>query len=221
MSTFIYGVLPYIAFTILIGATIIRYIYGERNWTAKSSEFLDKSGLKFSNHMFHGGLLLVFVGHVMGILIPRTWTAALGIDDHMYHYIALGGGIPAGVLLLLGYLLLMKRRFFGSDRMKVNTSTMDTLLFIVLFVTILTGCLGTIYNVIADYNYRLTIGPWFRSLLALAPDISLVAGLPVVYQLHMISWMVLAILFPFTRLVHCLSFPVEYLWRNPIIYRKK
>ena len=33
--------------------------------------------------------------------------------------------------------------------------------------------------------------------------------------------MLTAILFPFTRLVHCLSFPFEYLFRSNIIYRKK
>lgn len=221
MNTFIYGILPYIAFTILIGGTIVRYIYGERHWTAKSSEFLDKKSLKWSNPIFHAGLLMVLVGHIMGILIPRAWMSSLGIDDHMYHYIALGGGIPAGVLLLIGYLMLMKRRFWGVDRMKVNTSKMDVVLYILLFLTILTGCMGTVYNMLAEYNYRLTIAPWFRSLWQFAPDVSLLEGLPWVYRIHMVMWMVLAIIFPFTRLVHCLSFPIEYLWRSPIIYRKK
>jgi len=41
------------------------------------------------------------------------------------------------------------------------------------------------------------------------------------FRLHMFSWMAVAFLFPFTRLVHCLSAPFEYLVRSPIIYRKK
>ena len=49
MNTFIYGVLPYIALTIMVGGTIIRYAYGERGWTTKSSEFLSKQDLKWGS----------------------------------------------------------------------------------------------------------------------------------------------------------------------------
>ena len=42
MNTFFYGVLPYIALTIFIGGTIIRYTFFERGWTTKSSDFLAK-----------------------------------------------------------------------------------------------------------------------------------------------------------------------------------
>ena len=55
----------------------------------------------------------------------------------------------------------------------------------------------------------------------LQPDVSLMDEVPIVFQLHMVSWMLLAMLFPFTRLVHCLSLPFEYFWRRDIIYRRK
>lgn len=49
MNTFFYGVLPYIALTIFIGGTIVRYTFFERGWTTKSSEFLAKKSLKWAN----------------------------------------------------------------------------------------------------------------------------------------------------------------------------
>lgn len=114
MNTFFYGVLPYIALTIFIGGTIVRYTFFERGWTTKSSEFLAKKSLKWANPIFHLGLLMAFGGHVIGILVPKFVTEAAGTDEATYHMISLAGGLPAAVLFLGGFLWLMKRRFFGT-----------------------------------------------------------------------------------------------------------
>ena len=80
MNLFLWGALPYIAFTFLIVGTLVRFFYFERNWTTKSSEFLEKKQLRIANPLFHFGLLCVIGGHVVGVLIPKTWTAAIGIN---------------------------------------------------------------------------------------------------------------------------------------------
>ena len=221
MNTFIYGVLPYIALTIMVGGTIIRYAYGERGWTTKSSEFLSKQDLKWGSYLFHGGLFMAVGGHFVGILVPKFVTEAAGTGEHAYHMIALAGGIPAAILFLGGFLMLLKRRFAGSARMAVNTSSIDKWLYLVLLLTIVSGTAATIQNIPGAFDYRETISPWFRSLLMLQPDVSLMDGVPKVFQFHMFLWMVLAITFPFTRLVHWLSLPFEYFFRRDIIYRKK
>ena len=74
MNEFFYGVLPYIALTIFIGGTIMRYTVYERNWTTKSSEFLSKRDLKWANPLFHIGLFMAFGGHCVGILVPKLCT---------------------------------------------------------------------------------------------------------------------------------------------------
>lgn len=221
MHEFFYGVLPYIALTILIGGTIVRYTVSERNWTTKSSEFLDKKSLKWANPIFHLGLLMAFGGHFIGILVPKFVTEAAGTDEATYHMISLAGGIPAAVLFLGGFLWLMKRRFFGSARMQVNTSSTDKLLYLLLLLTIVSGTAGTLMNISAGFDYRESISPWFRSVLMLSPDVSLMKDVPAVFQFHMFMWMMVAIVFPFSRLVHCLSLPFEYLMRSNIVYRRK
>jgi len=221
MKAFLYGVLPYIALTIFIGGTIVRYVYFERNWTTKSSEFLSKRDSQWGNPLFHLGLFMAFGGHFVGVLVPKFVTEIGGTDEHTYHLMSLAGGIPAGILFLGGFLLLLKRRFAGSARLKVNTSVMDRWLYLVLLLALMSGMLATLSNIPGTFDYRETISPWFRSVLMLQPDISLMEGVPAVFQLHMVSWMLLAMLFPFTRLVHCLSVPVEYLFRRDIIYRRK
>lgn len=99
MNTFFYGVLPYIALTIFVGGTIVRYTVFERGWTTKSSEFLAKKNLKWANPVFHLGLLMAFGGHFIGILVPKFVTEAAGTDEATYHMISLAGGIPAAVPL--------------------------------------------------------------------------------------------------------------------------
>ena len=221
MKQFAWGILPYIAFTFLIVGTIVRYTVFERNWTTKSSQFLSKSDLKIAGPMFHLGLLMAFGGHVIGVLIPKFMTEAAGIDEHLYHMIALGGGAPAGVLFFGGFILLLIRRF-GKDRMAVNTSGVDKWLYLFLFLAIFSGCASTTLNAVqGGFDYRETIAPWFRSVLMLSPDISYMENVPLMFRIHMFSWMAVAFLFPFSRLVHCLSAPLEYLVRSPIIYRKK
>ena len=53
MNLFLWGALPYIAFTFLIVGTLVRFFYFERNWTTKSSEFLEKKQLRIANPLFH------------------------------------------------------------------------------------------------------------------------------------------------------------------------
>lgn len=224
MSGFLWGALPYIAITVMVLGTAYRYHAGERGWTTKSSQFLGKSSAKVAVPVFHLGLFMALGGHIIGVLIPKSITDGVGISEHVYHIIALVGGIPAGILFFLGFYLLMQRRF-DNPKMKVNTSTMDVVIYIVLFLTIVTGFGGTLLNAFgilgSDFNYRECISPWFRSILSMSPDISLMENVPLIFKAHMVMWMVTAMLFPFTRLVHCLSFPFEYFTRRAIVYRRK
>ena len=224
MSGFFWGALPYIAITVMIVGTAYRYWTGERGWSTKSSQFLAKDSLKVAGPMFHLGLFMVFMGHAIGVLIPKSLTDGIGISEVNYHTIAIIGGIPVGLLFLGGFFLLMRRRF-DNPRMKVNTSTMDGVIYFVLFLTLITGFGGTLLNAVGllgdEFNYRTCISPWFRSILAMSPDVSLMADVPLIFKAHMIMWMIFAILLPFTRIVHFLSLPFEYFLRSPIIYRRK
>ncbi|MBQ9480148.1 MAG: respiratory nitrate reductase subunit gamma [Selenomonadaceae bacterium] len=220
MNEFLWGALPYVAFTFLVIGTIVRYSFFERGWTTKSSQMLDKKSLMIAGPMFHLGLFMAFGGHVIGVLIPKFCTEAVGIDEHLYHIIAIAGGVPAGLLFFLGFFMLMQRRF-SNPRVAVNTSKTDGVLYAILFVTIVTGLLSTAYNILIGFDYREAVSPWFRSLLMFSPDVSLMTDVPIIFKVHMLCWMLTGIIFPFTRLVHCLSFPFEYFGRSNIIYRRK
>ena len=90
MNLFLWGALPYIAFTFLIVGTLVRFFYFERNWTTKSSEFLEKKQLRIANPLFHFGLLCVIGGHVVGVqylkLGLQLWVS-MTICTMKVHYI--------------------------------------------------------------------------------------------------------------------------------------
>lgn len=227
MSGFFWGALPYIAFATLIVGIVYRYWTGERGWSTKSSEFLAKKSLRVPIWIFHLGLLMAFGGHVIGILVPKAITDGINITEGAYHSLSLLGGIPAGILFLGGFFMLMRRRF-DNPRMKVNTSVMDGWLYFVLGLTIITGFGGTLLNAVGllgdEFNYRECISPWFRSVLAMSPDVSLMNDAPIIFKCHVLLAMVTMIIFPFTRLVHCISgvtAPLKLFTRSSIIYRRK
>jgi nitrate reductase gamma subunit len=79
-----------------------------------------------------------------------------------------------------------------------------------------------IYNTtVGAYEYRLSIGPWFRSLFTFNPQSELMVGIPTLFKVHVILAFVLFAAIPFTKLVHMFSFPLRYPTRAPQQYRAR
>jgi len=55
--------------------------------------------------------------------------------------------------------------------------------------------------------------PYLRSIFELNPQIEAVSALPWVIQLHIVFAFLIVLVIPFTRLVHMLVYPLNYLWR--------
>ncbi|WP_239076507.1 respiratory nitrate reductase subunit gamma [Actinocatenispora rupis] len=74
---------------------------------------------------------------------------------------------------------------------------------------------------VGRYDYRATVGPWFRSLFVFQPDTARMAAAPVDYQVHTVIGMLLFMPWPFTRLVHAFTAPAGYLFRPYLAYRSR
>lgn len=218
---FLWVIFPYIVLTIFIFGHIYRYNHDQFGWTSKSSELLEKKLLRLGSNLFHFGIIFVFFGHVAGLLIPVGVYEAMGVSEHVYHTVALIGGIPAGVAAVAGLIILSYRRL--TVRRIIATSTKSDYLA-VLFLTIvaLSGLSATLFNIEPNgFDYRKTIGPWLRSVLLFHADASLLESVPVWFKIHMVAAMGIFAVWPFTRLVHVFSMPVRYLSRSYVIYRKR
>ena len=81
METFLWGVFPYIVALVFFGGLFWRYRYDQFGWTTRSSQLYESRLLKFASPLFHFALLAVFMGHVVGLIIPKAFTDWDGIDQ--------------------------------------------------------------------------------------------------------------------------------------------
>lgn len=73
----------------------------------------------------------------------------------------------------------------------------------------------------STYEYRATIGVWFRHLITVQPETHTVTDARLNFQIHANSAWPLYALWPFSRLVHAWSIPFQYLGRPYIFYRRR
>jgi nitrate reductase gamma subunit len=222
----LWGALPYVVVAVLVGGTIWRYRYDRFGWTTRSSQLYESRLLRIASPMFHFGLLVVVIGHVVGLLIPETWTDALGITNDTYHVAALSLGAIAGVTTLGGIALLIWRRRTTGPVFSATTVN-DKVMYLVLVAAIVAGLATTLLSAVTglsggrEVDYRETVSPWFRGIFILQPDVAAMAAASGAYRLHALIGLALFALFPFTRLVHAFSAPVGYLFRPYVVYRTR
>ena len=222
-NVLLWTVLPYIAIAAFVLGLVWRFKYDRFNWTTRSSQIYEGKLLRIAGPLFHLGLFAVIGGHIVGLLVPQTFTDKLGLSHQAYHLgaVTMGGG--AGVATLLGISLLIYRRR-TSAMVFAATTRNDKTMYIFLVATLLAGSSATLSSagvIGEEHNYRETVGPWARSILTFSPHGEYMMASPLAFRIHAVAAMSLFIIWPFTRLVHSLSAPVGYLFRPSIVYRSR
>ncbi len=122
---------------------------------------------------------------------------------------------------IIGLIILTYRRV--TVKRIIATSTKgDYIALILLLIVMLAGLSSTFLNIDSKgFDYRTTIGPWFRSLFIFQPKVEYMTEVPVWFKIHIISGMGLFAVWPFTRLVHVFSAPIKYISRSYVIYRRR
>ena len=224
MSIFLWVIVPYLCLATFVVGHFWRYRYDKFGWTTRSSQLYENRLLRLGSPLFHFGLLGVVAGHIIGLLVPRSWTETVGVDDHLYHLVAVAGGLAAGLMAFAGMTILIYRRRTVGPVFSATTA-MDKVMYLFLGAAIVLGLwntiAGSIFTVGGDYNYRAGVSVWYRSFLAFAPQPALMADAPIGFQLHALVAFGLFALWPFTRLVHVFSAPLGYLTRPYIVYRSR
>ncbi|WP_116950662.1 respiratory nitrate reductase subunit gamma [Jiangella endophytica] len=223
MNTVLWGVLPYVMVVVLVAGSIWRYRYDKFGWTTRSSQLYESRLLRIGSPLFHFGILVVIIGHIGGLVIPESWTEAVGVSEGIYHVNALVFGGLAGACTLAGIAILIYRRR-RTGPVFMATTRNDKAMYVVLVGAIALGLWTTLVSVGAGHeahNYRESVSPWFRSLFMLQPDIDSMAAAPVQFHIHTLVGMLLFAIWPFTRLVHAFTAPVHYLFRPYIVYRSR
>ena len=221
MNQVLWVVFPYVCMTVFVVGHVWRYRYDKFGWTTRSSQLYERRLLRLGSPLFHFGLLFVFLGHVVGLGVPKSWTEALGVSEALYHLSAVTLGTVAGVCTVVGLAILIYRRRTVGPVFSATTK-MDKAMYAVLGLVILLGMVNTVAaNIFGHYDYRESVSIWFRGIFRFDLHPALMAGAPWSFQLHGLVAMFLFALWPFTRLVHVFSVPLGYLTRPYIVYRSR
>jgi nitrate reductase gamma subunit len=211
----VFGWYPYLCLTVFLLGSVVRFDREQYTWRSGSSQLLRRRQLRWGSNLFHVGILVIFVGHFVGLLTPIAVFDALGISHGFKQGLAIVVGGIAGLMCLVGIALLTHRRLFDA-RIRATSSFSDTAILLLLFAQLLLG-LATIPISLGhmDGHEMIKFMNWAQGILTLRSDAwMLAADTHPIFKAHLFLGMTIFLLFPFTRLVHVWSAPVWYLGRR-------
>ncbi len=214
MHEFVFGIYPYICLSVLLVGSIVRYERDPFTWKSFSSQLLRRRQLVLGSVLFHVGVIIVFFGHLVGLLTPIEVFDVIGIGHGAKQILAMVVGGVAGVIAFIGGAILLHRRL-SDPRIRRNSSFADIGVLVILLVQLALG-LATIpvSGQHLDGSEMVKFMAWSQGIftfdLAAADYVS---GAHWIFKLHLFLGLTIFLLFPFTRLVHMLSVPVRYLFR--------
>ncbi len=215
MNTFLFAVVPYAAVLVAVLGGVWRYRVDRFSYSSQSSQFLENRALFWGSVAWHYGVLLVLAAHVLALMFWDPWGVMIADPNRLYSFEIVG--LALSLMAFVGLALLLGRRLVRSQ-VRTVTTTMDWVLIVLLLGQIALGiwiALG--YRWGSDW-YLHTIVPWMHSLFRLQPDVGYVVNLPDAVKAHAVLGFFLIALFPFTRLVHVVTYPITYLWRPYQVY---
>ena len=202
---FLFGYYPYLALTVFLLGSLVRFDREQYTWKSDSSQLLRHGTLRWGSNLFHVGVLFLFVGHTVGMLTPHfMYEPFLGAGTKQLVAMVTGG--IAGFLAFIGVSLLLHRRLFDA-RIRANSRKADILLLVLLWVQLVLG-LATIPLSAQhlDGYMMLKLAGWAQHILTFRTGaVELLAEAGWVFKAHMFLGMTLFLVFPFTRLVHVWS----------------
>lgn len=209
-NTVLFVVFPYVAVVIAIVVGIYRYRNSRFTYSSLSSQFLENRTLFWGSAPWHYGVILILTAHTLALLFPKLWGDLL--SDRIRLYVLEISGLALALMTVVGLSLLILRRL-RFNRVSSVTSSADWLLLTALLVQVGFGYWIALFYRWGSGWYVHTAVPWLESLLTFQPQITFVTALPWPVQLHLLGGFFIILLFPFTRLVHVVTFPITYLWR--------
>jgi nitrate reductase gamma subunit len=205
-----YIIFPYAAITLALVVTVQRYLKRGFTYSSLSSQFLESDELFYGSVPWHIGILVVLTGHVIGFAIPRQVLWFNGVPARLY--LLETTALLFGLLALVGIVSLIVRRI-TSPRIRAVTSWMDVVVLFVLLVEVILGVYTALFYRWGSSWYVISAVPYLRSLITLQPDLKMIAPLPMAVKAHILGAFTFLAILPFSRLVHMLVVPVQYLWR--------
>jgi nitrate reductase gamma subunit len=217
--------LPYITITLFFGVPIYRgfsgmmsehrgkwdmSVRGDYLWTTRSTGFFGRASIGPASLCLHWGIIILFFAHLAGF-VGGAYNLASWVEFFRW------AGLGAGILFCYGVVWAFARRIV-IPQVKAMSTPDDYIVLLFLIIISVFGLYQSGVELVFGISY--SAGPWIASVFKLQPDVSMIAGAPLVNKLHIIFALLFFCYLPFTKLVHVFSYPFGYITRPFISMRR-
>lgn len=222
LNTLLFGYYPYIAISVFFIGTLARYDRDQYTWRTGSSQLLRAKDLRLGSNWFHVGILLLFVGHFVGLLTPPDIYHSLGVSTSAKQILAVVAGGVFGGICLRGIVILIRRRLTDA-RIRATSSRMDIFILLLIGVQLVLGLLTLPLSL---YHYdganMLLLSEWAQRIVTFRSGAAdQISDIGFIFKLHLFLGQTLFLVFPFSRLVHVWSVPLGYIIRPYQVVRRR
>ncbi|MDD5322812.1 MAG: respiratory nitrate reductase subunit gamma [Methylococcales bacterium] len=222
LNTLLFGYYPYVAMSVFIIGSVARYDRDQYTWRTGSSQLLRAKELRLGSNLFHIGILLLFVGHFVGLLTPPEIYHGLGLSTSAKQILAVVAGGIFGGICAKGIYLLIRRRLTDA-RIRATSSRMDIFILLLIGVQLMLGLLTlpiSLYH--SDGSNMLLLSEWAQRIVTFRSGAAdQISNIGTLFKLHLFLGMTIFLVFPFSRLVHVWSVPLGYIARPYQVVRRR
>ncbi|MDD4108246.1 MAG: respiratory nitrate reductase subunit gamma, partial [Prolixibacteraceae bacterium] len=212
INNLLFTYLPHIAFAVFWFGLITRFVVANKSIQAQSTQILTDKGVKLGSNLFHYGIIMVFFGHFTLFLPEEVYHLVMTTETK--RMIALTFGTIFGLMAFTGMIILITRRI-SSERVKYASSFHDYFILILLLVEAgfgLSSVVTTATSTVTDYA---ALGEWAQKVITFQPDAgAVIAGHSIMYKIHITIGLMIFMIFPYTKLMHMLVYPIVYFFRS-------
>ena len=214
---FFFGYYPYICLAVFVIGSILRYDRDQYSWKADSSQLLRKKGMRIGSNLFHIGIIMLFFGHLVGLLTPHEVYHHF-MDASTKQMVAMVAGGIFGTMCFIGMTMLLCRRLF-DPRIRATSKPSDIMILMVLYVQLILGLITIPFSAQhMDGSSMIALANWAQHIVTFrAGAADFVVEEALIFKLHLVLGTTIFLLFPFTRMVHVFSgiaAPMKYLSRS-------
>lgn len=222
LNQLLFGYYPYIAGSVFLVGSLIRFDRDQYTWKADSSQMLGGRNFRLASNLFHVGILMLFFGHLAGLLTPTSVYHAFGLESSTKQVLSMVAGGAFGIMCLWGMTILIHRRLTDA-RVRANSSRMDIFILLLLYVQLLLGLLTIPLSLFhLDGANMVLMATWAQHVVTFrAGAAEFLSGVGFIYKLHIFLGLTIFMVFPFSRLVHIWSAPIWYIGRRYQVVRQR
>ncbi len=196
----------YICITVFVLRGALRYHCNQYVWKADFSHLLCKKNMFAGNNSFHVGIILLFLGHLIGLLTP----------PEVYHYfmrtstkqvlaVIVEGGFC--MLCFIGMPILLIRRLFARRIRATSEPSASVWILFMLYMQFITGLMTILFLVQhIDGNSVVMLAIWGQHVVTFGSDATdFIMQQVLIFKLCFVLAIMTFLLFPFIRTVHVFS----------------